>query len=456
MIMGVLLSYSLAVSLVILLLFPVLRQIVNRCTSFRFNRIVIIGGMLLSIVIPYLINLDLNILLEMAPGAIDSPLITNDSTANAFTTDHFVAEVREVSFPWVSIAVIAYISGIIVLLCREIISYIRLLSLISRCGKIKRDGIIVCHLSDGKTAPFSWGNYVFLQDSESVENDTSIYLHEKAHTNKKHWIDSLFADLFCILLWYNPLAWKTKQFMKLNHELEADSEVINSGINTYDYQRMLVTKAIGMRAFHFANSFAADRRNFRKRVLAIGRKRSPRKTMLIALFALPSVAFSAFVLALPLSARFLATISEFRLEWESELGNNEIPDNHIDEDKTGKLVQATMFSFGGTSSSEEKVDSTVELPSPFKDQTALGEILKLAVSTIQSDKEKKVNIGIVVDEDGRVKEVVTDNPDDPLVKTVVDQALNGIKFEQMTDNGKPIQVRFNIPVTIKKTNMDYR
>lgn len=122
MIMGVLLSYSLAVSLVILLLFPVLRQIVNRCTSFRFNRIVIIGGMLLSIVIPYLINLDLNILLEMAPGAIDSPLITNDSTANAFTTDHFVAEVREVSFPWVSIAVIAYISGIIVLLCREIIS----------------------------------------------------------------------------------------------------------------------------------------------------------------------------------------------------------------------------------------------------------------------------------------------------------------------------------------------
>lgn len=449
--MGALLSYSLAVSVGILFLFPILRQIVNRCTLFRFNRTVIIGGMLLSLVIPYLINLDLNILLDVAPGAIDSPLITNDSTANPFTTDYFVAEAGEVSFLWVSIAVIAYISGIILLLCREIISYIRLLFLISRCDKIKRDGIVVCHLSDRKTAPFSWGNYVFLQDSESVENDTSIYLHEKAHTNKKHWIDILFADLFCILLWYNPLAWKTKQFMKLNHELEADSVVINSGINTYEYQRMLVTKAMGMRAFHLANNFAADRRNFRKRVLAIGRKRSPGKTTLIALLALPAVAFSAFVLALPLSARFLANISEYRLGWENEMGSNEVLDNSIDEDKTGKLVQATIFSFGSTYSSEEKMDSTVELPSPFKDQTALGEIVRLAVSTIQSDKEKKVNIGIVVDEEGRVKEVVTDNPDDPLVETVVDQALNGIKFEQMTDNGKPIQVRFNIPVTIKKT-----
>lgn len=449
--MGALLSYSLAVSVGILFIFPILRQIVNRCTLFRFNRTVIIGGMLLSLVIPYLINLDFNILLDVAPGAIDSPLITNDSTANPSTTDYFVAEAGEVSFPWVLIAVIAYISGIILLLCREIISYIRLLSLISRCDKIKRDGIVVCHLSDGKTAPFSWGNYVFLQASESVEYDTSIYLHEKAHTNKKHWIDTLFADLFCILLWYNPLAWKTKQFMKLNHELEADSVVIDSGINTYEYQRMLVTKAMELREFHFANGFAADRRNFRKRVLAIGRKRSPRKTMLIALFALPVVVLSALVLASPASARFLANISEYRLRWENEKESNKVLDNTLDEDKTGKLVQATIFSFGTTSYSEEKMDSTDELPSPFKDQTALGEIVRLAVSTIQSDKEKKVNIGIVVDEEGRVKEVVTDSPDDPLVETVVDQALNGIKFEQMTDNGKPIQVRFNIPVTIKKT-----
>lgn len=453
--MGALLSYSLAVSVVILLLFPILWQIVNRCTSFRFNRASIIGGMVLSLVIPCVVNPEtFNILSVMKSGDIDTSLITTDPTANLFTTDYFVAEVREISFPWVSIAVIAYLFGLLVLLCREVISYVRLFSLISRCDRIKRDGIIVCHLSDGKTAPFSWCNYVFLHDSESVENDASVYLHEKAHADKNHWIDILFADLFCILLWYNPLAWKTMQFMKLNHEFEADSEVINSGINIYNYQRMLVTKAMELREFHFANGFAADRRNFRKRVLAIGRKRSPRKTMLIALFALPVVVLSALVLASPASAHFLANISEYRLRWENEKGSNKVLDNTLDEDKTGKLVQATIFSFGTTSYSEEKMDSTDELPSPFKDQTALGEIVRLAVSTIRSDKEKKVNIGIVVDEEGRVKEVVTDSPDDPLVETVVDQALNGIKFEQMTDNGKPIQVRFNIPVTIKKTNMD--
>ena len=67
--MGALLSYSLAVSVVILLLFPILWQIVNRCTSFRFNRASIIGGMVLSLVIPCVVNPEtFNILSVMKSG----------------------------------------------------------------------------------------------------------------------------------------------------------------------------------------------------------------------------------------------------------------------------------------------------------------------------------------------------------------------------------------------------
>lgn len=116
-----------------------------------------------------------------------------------------------------------------------------------------------------------------------------IFLHEKAHAQNRHWMDLLFADLSCILLWYNPFVWMTRRLMKLNHEFEADSAVISSGVDTYEYQRLLVMKAMGRRAIPVTNSFAVNRRDFRKRVLLMGKKRSSAKTMLIAFGGIPAV-----------------------------------------------------------------------------------------------------------------------------------------------------------------------
>ena len=42
--MGGLLSYSLSVSVFILMLYPVLHQIINRSRHFRFNRLAVITG----------------------------------------------------------------------------------------------------------------------------------------------------------------------------------------------------------------------------------------------------------------------------------------------------------------------------------------------------------------------------------------------------------------------------
>lgn len=48
--MGEILSYSLSVSLIVMVLFPVMHLIVNHSTYFRFNRIVILGGFMLAFV----------------------------------------------------------------------------------------------------------------------------------------------------------------------------------------------------------------------------------------------------------------------------------------------------------------------------------------------------------------------------------------------------------------------
>lgn len=54
--MGEFFSYTLTASVIILLLYPVLHQIVNRCTYFNFNRAVIISCMLLCLSMSFIFD----------------------------------------------------------------------------------------------------------------------------------------------------------------------------------------------------------------------------------------------------------------------------------------------------------------------------------------------------------------------------------------------------------------
>ncbi len=434
MIMSTVLSYSLELSVIILALFPILYWIVNRSTTFRFNRIAILCGMVLSIAFPVILSWNFisstsDVSSVMENLTVNSDILTSD--IQVMNQDHSESSTK--TWPWVAISVFIYLFGIVILIFREVISFFRLYKIISSSERTKIEGFTVCQIADNKTAPFSWGQYIFLQSSV-VDTTDSIFIHEKAHTERMHWIDILFADLFCILLWYNPFAWMTRRLMKLNHEVEADSEVIISGIDTYDYQRMLVTKAMGMRAIPIANSLAADGRIFRKRVLNMSRRHSSKRTILIAIFAIPAFIVSGAIISSPVSAGLLGAISDFRFSKEPSTAD-------IDE-------QLTPVAEAPNVSSEES-DSLTVIPSPIEDQTALAEIIRLSLETIKPDKNTKVNIEIVVDKDGRVKDVSTNNPDGAQLVAAIDRQLNGIKFEQMTDDGQPVEVRFNIPVSFK-------
>lgn len=440
--MSSLFSYSLAASIIVLALYPVLHLTISRCTFFRFNRFVLLCGMLMALAIPCAITTDiLPFSTVESAGNITIPArsatgTTTDSTALTMTSS---AEVN--TSVWTLAALIIYLAGIIVLVCREIISFIRLIRLIVRSDKSLRDGFVVCRLTDSNIAPFSWGKYIFVHDSELPDNSAGIYLHEKTHTEKRHWIDVLFADLFCIFMWYNPFAWHTGRLVKLNHEFEADAAVIKTGVNTYDYQRLLITRALGARTIPGTNSFAAARRNFRKRVMIMNRKPSSWKAMLLAVFTFPAIIICVLALTSPASATFLSSISAYSF------------DRNLHTQTSETIPSADIFNNYKSLpevSTEEESDTIIELPSLLHDQKAFSDILRMSLALIDVDRETKINIGIVIDEEGRVKEVVTDNTDNPLVKTIIDEAVNGVRFEQITHNGRPIQTQFHIPVTIKK------
>ena len=437
--MGTLLSYSLVASVFVLALFPLLHQIVGRCTSFRFNRFAIICGLLLSLSLPC-------VLTDSVKTSAAAPVVNLESTteagmaaADAFSSGDIISGTPEKSIPWVAIALAVYFSGIAILLCRETISYLRLYRMITRAEKTKSDGMTICRLPDNETASFSWGRYIFMHDSDMEEPAGKIFLHEKAHAQNRHWMDLLFADLSCILLWYNPFVWMTRRLMKLNHEFEADSAVISSGVDTYEYQRLLVMKAMGRRAIPVTNSFAVDRRDFRKRVLLMGKKRSSAKTMLIAFGGIPAVIAAWIAISSPVAAGLLESINDFDTSLQAAERHSVMPHTDIDVEVRPDTL------------AEEGMATVIEIASPLWDQTELAELIRSSLSSVKSDRERKITIGIVVDKDGSVKDVMAVNADGELVEAVVTQALNGVRIEPVTDNGKPIEMRFNIPVTIKKT-----
>lgn len=433
--MGGLLSYSLTVSVIILVLYPVLYQIINRNRYFLFNRIALLSGLLLSLALPCIYHA-IPASLSFASAAVNLDSIINMGSTQSVTPAINMANNSATTYPWLPIVFIVYLSGIFVLSCREIISFLRLFRMIAVCEKKRINGLTICRITDNVTAPFSWGNYIFLYDTE-YDVSSSIYIHEKTHTERRHWIDILLADLFCILLWYNPFAWMTRKLMKLNHEFEADEAVVSSGINTHDYQRLLVVRAMGNRSIPIANNFAADKRNFRKRILIMSKKRSSKKTMLIALCSIPAVALAGTALSMPVTSRFLSEISDYSFRQEP-----------LSEEKL-KRVEAQDLRIESEATKPEIETHTV-IPSPFEDQGPLAEIIRLSVETIQPDKDTKVNIAIVVDEDGRVKDVSSDNPDGAQLAAAISQKFNGVRLEQITDNDRPIEIHFTVPVQIKK------
>lgn len=435
--MGALLSYSLVVSAFVLALFPVLHQIVGRSTSFRFNRFAIICGLALSLSLPCVLKDSVN-MSATTPGN-QSTSEAGMTAADAFSSRDIISGALEKSIPWVAIALAVYFFGIVFLVCREIISYMRLYRMMACAEKTKSDGMTICRLAENGTAPFSWGRYIFMHDSDMEDPAGKIFLHEKAHAEKRHWMDVFFADLSCILLWYNPFVWMTRRLMKLNHEFEADSVVIRSGVDPYEYQRLLVMKAMGRNAIPVADGFAVNRRDFRKRVLLMGKKRSSGKTMLIAFGGIPAVIAAWIAMSSPVAAGLLESITDFNTTLPAAERYAVIPPATVSAKVQPDTVADTIMA------------TVIEIVSPLRDQTELAEIIRKSLSSVKSDRERKTTIGIVVDENGRVKDVKAVNADDEFVEAIVDRALNCVRIEQTTDNGKPIEMRFNIPVTIKKT-----
>ena len=97
-------------------------------------------------------------------------------------------------------------------------------------------------LLEDLTVPHTFFNYIFLDKYkfETKQIPQEVIIHEQTHAKQQHSLDVLFIELLQIVFWFNPIVYFIKHAIKLNHEFLADEAVLNKGIQTATYQKILL------------------------------------------------------------------------------------------------------------------------------------------------------------------------------------------------------------------------
>lgn len=95
-------------------------------------------------------------------------------------------------------------------------------------------------------APFSFFWYMVLPNTiNDPQLHQQIVSHEAIHIKEWHSIDILLVNLCTAICWFNPFAWKLRQFIRQNHEYLVDETLLRRGIPPKTYQLSLLQSQFG-------------------------------------------------------------------------------------------------------------------------------------------------------------------------------------------------------------------
>ncbi|WP_026631467.1 M56 family metallopeptidase [Dyadobacter alkalitolerans] len=179
---------------------------------------------------------------------------------------------------------IFFVTGIICMtgrFCLHIYFYIRIKR---KARLISEDDVSLYHV-DREIAPFSFGNAIFINPSMHSEDELEkIILHEYVHVRQKHTFDNIWAEILCILNWYNPFAWLIRYAIRQNLEYIADDQVLQHHVNAKQYQYLLL-KVTGVPEYRITNQF--NFASLKQRIIMMNKARTPKIHLVRFLFLVP-------------------------------------------------------------------------------------------------------------------------------------------------------------------------
>lgn len=302
--------YSIKSAMVLTMLYLPYMLLLRRESFFRFNRIVLLGILLLSLVLP---------LCNIPWMSLDHKPVVQAAQLQMLELGipvHVLPEVQVVAnnmavnenprFSVFMLVSVIYIMGMIVLLAMRLWQITRLQYGLKR-GVLWQDdkqGVcIYCH--SGDVAPFSWMRNIVINEKDYDEAGREIILHEMGHIHNRHSWDVVLLTLVQMLQWWNPLVYVLGISLRDVHEYEADDHVLRQGVSAQGYQLLLIRKAVGSGSYAFANSF--NHSLTKKRITMMKKSKSNPWMKSKALYVIPVAALALSAFATP---KFVAPIEE--------------------------------------------------------------------------------------------------------------------------------------------------
>lgn len=278
-----LMIYSLKVGVCLAVFYLFFKLLLSRETFHRFNRIVVLGAMVLSFVLPLCV---ITVYREMP--------VLPELPAEEGVVATTVAEPLPEPFPWELLAGAAFLVGAAATLLWTLCSLVGVLRLIRSGRRERLEDKAVLVRTEQAVMPFSWGRYIVMSEKDLAENGDAILLHERAHLRLRHSFDLIVTDVAGCLQWFNPAMWLLRRELRAIHEYEADEAVLDSGVDARSYQLLLIKKAAGGRWYSVANSF--NHSKLKNRITMMLCKKSSRWAGAKVLLLLPlmGVALGAF------------------------------------------------------------------------------------------------------------------------------------------------------------------
>ena len=402
--MSALLLYSIKSALVLTLLYLPYMLMLRRESFFRFNRLVLLGILLLSLALP---------LCNVPWMSLDHQPVVQAAQLQMLELGipvHVLPEIQVVAdgaasqgasrFSVFFLVSLIYIIGMAVLLVARFWQIGRL-QFGLRKGVLwneDKQGIrIFCHAED--VAPFSWMKNIVISQKDFDEAGREIVLHETGHIQNGHSWDVVLLTLVQMLQWWNPLAYVLGISLRDVHEYEADDYVLRQGVSAQNYQLLLIKKAVGSGGYPFANSF--NHSLTKKRITMMKKSKSNPWMRSKALYVIPVAALALSAFATP---KFVAPIEETVTKLEGK-GTENSANLQVLEQENEPAVQKdiSQSSTENVTSEEVKQQDTegrplfvlnckiIEIPEDMKDinlkrmhEEQLTKLLNINVEDVES------------------------------------------------------------------------
>ena len=137
---------------------------------------------------------------------------------------------------------IIYIIGIATVLLHMLVQILWLLWTKRRSTFVAADEDMMIYETTFST-PFSFGHNIFLPAALDTETYRYVLMHEQSHVRHRHFLWLCLMETMVAAQWFNPFAWLLMNELKMQHEMQVDSDMLRGGVERRAYQMSLLNVA---------------------------------------------------------------------------------------------------------------------------------------------------------------------------------------------------------------------